>query len=72
MKKKIDKITNKKPTHWTLGYSLDAELGYDDGKYLPRKAALLLYPEYFDEHGEPRFDMLPVGKLNYKSKGENT
>lgn len=52
----------EKPTHWTLGWSLDAELGFSDGKYLPRKAALILYPEYFDKNGEPIFDMLPVGE----------
>lgn len=49
------------PTHWTLGWSLEAELGFSDGKYLPRKAALILYPEYFDEQGEPILDMLPIG-----------
>ena len=54
----------EKPTHWTLGWSLEVELGYDDGTYLPRKAALILYPEYFDENGEPILDMLPIGKLN--------
>ena len=50
----------EKPTHWTLGWSLEAELGFSDGKYLPRKAALILYPEYFDEQGEPILDMLPI------------
>ena len=49
-----------KPTHWCLGWSLGIELGFDDGKYLPRKAALILYPEYFAENGEPRLDMLPM------------
>lgn len=58
----------EKPTHWTLGWSLEAELAFDDGKYLPRKAALILYPEYFDENGEPILDMLPVGKLNKSGK----
>lgn len=52
----------EKPTHWTLGWSLDVELGFSGGKYLPRKAALLLHPEYFDENGEPILSMLPVGK----------
>ena len=51
-----------KPTHWTLGWSLEPELGYDDGRYLPRQAALILYPEYFDENNEPKLDMLPIGK----------
>jgi hypothetical protein len=45
-----------------LGWSLEAELGFNDGKYLPRKAALILYPEYFDESGNPKMDMLPIGK----------
>ena len=54
----------KKPTHWTLGWDLNIELGFNDGRYLPRRAALILYPEYFDEHGEPVFDMLPVKKPN--------
>ena len=52
-----------KPTHWTMGYSLDAELGFDDGRYLPRKAALILSPEYFEENDEPIFDMLPIGRV---------
>ena len=52
-----------KPTHWCLGWSLDIELGFDDGKYLPRKAALILYPEYFNENGEPKLDMLPMDSL---------
>lgn len=51
-----------KPTHWTLGWGLEPELGYDDGRYLPRQAALILYPEYFDENNEPKLDMLPIGK----------
>ena len=52
----------EKPTHWTLGWSLDIELGFNDGRYLPRKAALILYPEYFDEDGKPIPDILPIGK----------
>ena len=52
----------KKPTHWTLGWNLKPELGFVDGTYLPRKAALLLYPEYFDDNGEPNFDILPLAK----------
>jgi hypothetical protein len=63
-KKKKDKEKPKcdKPTHWTLGWSGDLELGFADGTYLPRKAALLLNPEYFDENGNPKMDMLPIGK----------
>ena len=56
-------IDTSKPTHWCLGYSLDLELGFDDEKYLPRKAALKLYPEYFDENGKPRLDMLPIDTM---------
>lgn len=55
-----NKDKNKKPTHWTLGYSFKPELGFDDGTYLMRKAARILYPEYFNEIGEPRLDMLPL------------
>ena len=55
----------EKPTHWCLGWSLNMELGFDDGKYLPRKAALVLYPEYFD-NGEPIKDMLPLDKPKSK------
>lgn len=52
----------EQPTCWTLGWSLNMELGFADGRYLPRKAALILYPEYFDENGEPIKDMLPLDK----------
>ena len=45
-----------------MGWGGTVELGFDDGKYLPRKAALILHPEYFDKNGEPILDMLPVGK----------
>lgn len=67
-KKKKEKLNCDKPSHWTLGWSLEAELGFDDGKYLPRKAALILYPEYFNENGNPKMDMLPIGK-KIKPKG---
>ena len=63
-KKKTEKPKNNEPTHWTLGWSMDLELGFDDGTYLPRKAALLLYPQYFDENGEPIKDALPIGRSN--------
>ena len=49
-----------KPSCWVLGWSLNMELGFADGRYLPRDAALLLYPEYFDESGEPIEDKLPL------------
>ena len=49
---------------------MDIELGFAGGKYLPRKAALILYPEYFDEHGEPIKDMLPFGyEIEKKPRG---
>ena len=50
------------PTHWTLGWDLKPQLAFADGRYLPRKAALVLYPQYFDENGEPIMDLLPIGK----------
>ena len=56
----------EKPTHWCLGWSLNMELGFDDGKYLPRKAALILYPEYFDDNGEPIKDLLPLDEPKVK------
>ena len=58
-KKNIDIYT---PNRWTLGWSLNIELGFPDGTYLPRKAALVLHPEYFDENDEPILDMLPMDK----------
>lgn len=70
--KNKDKDKNKKPTHWTLGHSLRPELGFDDGTYLMRNAGKLLYPEYFDENGEPRLDMLPLdGQDRKKWKKEH-
>lgn len=57
-----------KPTHWCLGWSGNLELGFDDGKYLPRKAALILYPEYFNESSEPKLDMLPIDSLELAEK----
>ena len=58
----------EKPTCWTLGWSLDMELGFDDGKYLPRNTALILYPEYFDEDGNPIKDILPIDEPKIKNK----
>ena len=57
-----------KPTHWCLGWSGNLELGFDDGTYLFRKAALLLYPEYFNESGEPKLDMLPIDSLEFEKE----
>lgn len=56
------------PTKWVLGWSGDIELGFDDGKYLPRKAALILYPEYFDESGNPIKEKLPFDKPTKKEE----
>lgn len=56
----------EKPTNWCLGWSLNMELGFDDGKYLPREATLVLYPEYFDDNGEPIKDMLPLDEPKLK------
>ena len=57
-----NRAASGQPTHWCLGWSLDLELGFADGTYLPRKAAILFYPQYFDEKGEPIRDALPIGK----------
>lgn len=62
IRKRKKKEKSTRPTHWTLNWAGEVDLGYDDGTYLPRKAALLFYPEYFDENGEPILDKLPVGK----------
>ena len=51
-----------RPCCWTLGWDMDIELGYSDGRYMPRRAALILYPEYFDSNGNPIKDMLPFAK----------
>lgn len=56
-----------KPICWCIGWDANIELGFENGTYLPRKAAIILYPEYFDEHGEPRLYMLPIdGDKNNK------
>lgn len=59
-----------KPSHWCLGWLLNIELGFDDGKYLPRAAALMLYPEYFDENGEPKLNMLPMDSIELSKERE--
>lgn len=51
-----------KPTHWCMSWSGTVELGFDDGTYLPRRAAVLLYPEYFDEKNNPILSILPMDK----------
>lgn len=59
-KKKTKKnINNNIPNCWTLSWSGTIELGFPDGKYLPRDAALILHPQYFKD-GEPNLDMLPM------------
>lgn len=57
--KKKEKIDTTIPTDWTLSWSGTIELGFADGKYLPRSVALILHPEYFKD-GEPILDMLPM------------
>jgi hypothetical protein len=60
LKKKSKKnIDNYKPNCWTLSWSGTIELGFPDGTYLPRKAALILHPQYFKD-GEPILDILPM------------
>lgn len=56
------KENRNEPSCWTLGWSADIELGFGDGTYLSRKAALLLHPEYFDKDGNPILEMLPIDK----------
>ena len=46
--------------YWTMGWSGDVELGVGKGYYLPRKAAVLLHPEYFDKDGNPILTALPM------------
>lgn len=55
-KKEVDTYT---PCHWTLSWGGTIELGFADGTYLPRKAALIFHPQYF-KNGEPILDMLPM------------
>ena len=45
---------------WTMGWGGTVELGIGNGYYLPRKAAALLHPEYFDECGNPIMTALPM------------
>lgn len=53
-------MNNLIPVCWTLGWDLEPQLGFKDGTYMPRRAALLLYPEYFDREGNPILSMLPM------------
>jgi hypothetical protein len=46
--------------YWTMGWSGDVELGVGNGYFLPRRAAVLLHPEYFDENGNPILEKLPM------------
>lgn len=62
MKKRKPELIKKIPTHWCMGWSGTVELGYQDGTYLPRKAALMLHPEYFNEDGEPILGKLPFDR----------
>lgn len=54
-------VDTSKPDHWALSWSLTIELGFPDGTYLPRQAALVIFPQYFKD-GEPILDMLPMDK----------
>jgi hypothetical protein len=54
-KEEVDTYT---PICWTLSWSGTIELGFADGTYLPRRAGLILHPQYFKD-GEPILDMLP-------------
>lgn len=62
MKRHITEPTKKIPTHWCMGWAGTVELGYQDGTYLPRAAALILHPEYFNEDGKPILEMLPFDR----------
>lgn len=61
-------MSKEQPTKWVLGWSGDIEIGFDDGTFLPRKAALILYPEYFDEEGNPIKEKLPFAKPKTENK----
>lgn len=61
-----------KPTHWCMGWGCTVELGYQDGTYLPRKAALILYPEYFNENGEPILEKLPFDRPQKENETDET
>lgn len=61
-----NKVDIHTPIYWTLSWIGTVELGFADGKYLPRKPALIIYPEYFDDKGEPILDKLP---MEYEYKG---
>lgn len=54
-------VDTSKPSCWTLGWSGTIELGFLDGTYLPRQAALVIFPQYFKDE-EPILDMLPMDK----------
>ena len=58
-----------KPTHWCMSWAGTVELGFDNGTYLPREAALILYPDYFDNGGNPILEKLPfdIGDKNDQS-----
>lgn len=55
----------EQPINWCLSWAGTVELGFADGKYLPRDAALILYPEYFKD-GEPILEMLPFDRPEIK------
>ena len=52
----------EQPINWCLSWAGTVELGFADGKYPPRDAALILYPEYFNENGEQILEKLPFDR----------
>lgn len=48
--------------YWTMGWGGSIELGIGNGYYLPRKSAVVLHPEYFDENGNPILSALPMDR----------
>ena len=59
--KKKEVVDTYTPRCWTLSWSGTIEIGFADGTYLPRRAALIFHPEYFKD-GEPILDMLPMDR----------
>lgn len=64
-KEKKKPVDTSVPDRWVLSWSGTIELGFPDGMYLPRKAALIFHPQYFKD-GEPILDMLPMDRPDWK------
>ena len=47
---------------WTLGWDREIHILFEDNKILWGDADRILYPEYFDENGEPLLDKLPMDR----------